>query len=221
MSIVEKWQAAYDKASFYKSEQNTIDYWNRAAASQSSGLGSHEHIEALLSFLKSRGVLAEAESIIDIGCGCGDYTASIAKLCERIVAVDSSLEMLKRCEERCKAIGCENVAFINEDYMDYPDSEKFDIVLACLNPATYCPSGFGKLVRMAKQYIVYFSMDIPIGDNIDESVYYGTNSTSYAKEYLKESEIEFEVLPYKYRVNINGEIKEIPFEYVIACMGRC
>lgn len=46
-----KWQAAYEGAAFYSSEQNTTEYWDSAAQNGGAGLSGNEHIELLYSAL--------------------------------------------------------------------------------------------------------------------------------------------------------------------------
>jgi SAM-dependent methyltransferase len=46
------------------------------------------------------GVLEHAHSVLEVGCGTGNYTIPVARRCARTVAVDASPEMLRYTRER-------------------------------------------------------------------------------------------------------------------------
>jgi SAM-dependent methyltransferase len=46
------------------------------------------------------GVLKRAHSVLEVGCGTGNYTIPVARRCARTVAVDASPEMLRYTRER-------------------------------------------------------------------------------------------------------------------------
>jgi SAM-dependent methyltransferase len=46
------------------------------------------------------GVLERAHSVLEVGCGTGNYTIRVARRCVRTVAVDASPEMLRHTRER-------------------------------------------------------------------------------------------------------------------------
>ncbi|MCR5128518.1 MAG: hypothetical protein K6B69_10510 [Lachnospiraceae bacterium] len=48
-----KWQNAHDQAAFYRSEQNTKEYWDRVAKAENAGLAGEEHIR----LLKEQGIV--------------------------------------------------------------------------------------------------------------------------------------------------------------------
>lgn len=62
---------------------------------------SLEH-KAILELIKSWGVDFSGKSLIDIGCGTGNYTLYLAKECKQILGIDSSKGMLDRLERSVK-----------------------------------------------------------------------------------------------------------------------
>ncbi|MCR5345086.1 MAG: methyltransferase domain-containing protein [Lachnospiraceae bacterium] len=212
----EKWQEAFNEASFYKSEKNTSKYWNEVAKSGDSGLGGTDHIEILIDYLFKNQLIEPADSILDVGCGTGDYALLFAKKCRRITTLDYAKSMIDVCKKRIDEAGLTNVSYIADDIESFNSDEKYDCVLACLNPITYQPKILDKLMDTAKKCVVYFSMDTSLENADKEPIYRGCNSVKYAEEYLKESGIKFDKIPYIYNYPLpDGGSKEIHFAYII------
>lgn len=70
-------------------------------------------------------------TILEIGCGCGQMTADMAKYATQIVATDLSLDIL---EQSRKNISAENIEFIHtpDGTPDLP-AKSFDIVIYTLS----------------------------------------------------------------------------------------
>jgi SAM-dependent methyltransferase len=51
------------------------------------------------------GVLERTHSVLEVGCGTGNYTIPVARRCARTVAVDASPEMLRYTRERLEGEG--------------------------------------------------------------------------------------------------------------------
>lgn len=212
----EKWKEAYNKASFYKSEKNTIEYWNKVASSDSSGLDGTEHIEVIAKYLFENNLLDGNSAILDVGCGQGDYTAYFANRCKHVTAMDYSENMIEQCRIMCE--GFANVSYLIEDIKEYDRTNTWDGVFACLNPATYSPEIFEKLLKLANKFVVYFSMDTPI-ENISEPVYCGANSVRYPERYLEEAGITYKKLPYEYIIKReDGTDISIPFAFLVVSL---
>lgn len=76
-------------------------------------------------------VMERHHSVLEVGCGTGNYTAPVARRCAKVVAIDSSPEMLGYLRERLDREGLANV----EARLGHlPDGlgapEEFDGVLA-------------------------------------------------------------------------------------------
>jgi ubiquinone/menaquinone biosynthesis C-methylase UbiE len=63
--------------------------------------------EAVYSFLET--VLEPNHSVLEVGCGTGNYTVPVARRCAEMVATDSSPEMLQYLQERLLREGLTNV----------------------------------------------------------------------------------------------------------------
>ena len=210
----EKWQDAYRKASFYRSEKNSKAYWDGIAGLDGGSLSGDEHIRLIKDHLLKEKLLDADSSVLDIGCGGGAYEPAFAESCRCMTALDYAPNMVDRCRTYCAGKGIDNVNYVLADYMDDRFEEKYDVVLACLNPSTYNPSAFDKMLSTAARVLVYFSMDTDI--ETTEPVYCGCNSVRYAEEYLKEIQIPYRKIPYEYSLKTDkGEIRKIRFAYLV------
>lgn len=219
----EKWRLACNQASFYHSGQNESDYWDQVAKEGSAGLNGEEHIQLLLKALKNRGILPGWEkrdkrkvTVLDVGCGQGDYTYPLALEGCLITALDYSEEMLSCCKNKMRDCLLRRVTFEKSDITTYETTDQYDVVLACLTPVTYQPEVFEKLLGLTKGVFVYFSMDTDLAAGGGEPIYRGSNSVRYPEEYLREEGISYEKIPYEYKAKTaEGKVVSIPFAYLI------
>lgn len=219
MNSREKWQSAYENAAFYASVQNSSEYWDKVSEYEGAGLSGAEHVDLLINYLLDNGLIDKNTKVLDIGCGDGDYVLALADKVKSITALDYSSGMINACRKRCKAQSMYNVDYICDDFSEHIFEEIYDLTLAILNPAIYCPSGFEKMLSLTKGHAVYMTMDMKIDAFKNEPVYNGTNSIEYAEEYLREAGIEYEKLPYVYHVKMqDGNERRIPFAFLICKM---
>ena len=178
--------------------------------------------------------------MLDVGCGSGDYVAAFAKVYDRVTALDYSVKMLDACRTRCEKEDLTNVKYVAGDFeRGYsPDAEHaecvvagselvggaflpvledtYDCVLACLNPSTYHPAAFDKLLSITSKVLVYFSMDTDLNNADAEPVYCGCNSVRFAEEYLKEIGVRYTKIPYVYELEMEDrDAVKINFAYLV------
>ena len=217
----QKWQEAYEKAGFYRTDTNTSGYWDKVAETDGGSLSGKKHIESLKDYLVARKLIGVQSTLLDVGCGCGEYVRGFADICAHVTALDYSEGMLSVCKERCLEAGTDNVSFILADFLEHDFTDKYDCILACLNPATYQPDALDKMLALSVGSVVYFSMDTPIDSSGTEPVYCGCNSVRYAEEYLKEKGINYQKIPYVYEhVMDDGKIRKIDFAYLVIVKDR-
>lgn len=65
------------------------------------------------------------QSILDLGCGTGTLTAQLADLCDRIVGVDASQNMIDKAKEEFS-----NIEFKVCDALALPFKKEFDVVFS-------------------------------------------------------------------------------------------
>lgn len=97
-------------------------FWDRAAQSNAAWYVATGHTAETEEFFRQGEVETDAllavcgigmhgqETVLEIGCGVGRMTRRLSQLAGRVVAVDVSPEMLRRCEENMQGRG--NVEFV-------------------------------------------------------------------------------------------------------------
>lgn len=70
--------------------------------------------------------------LLEAGCGTGRMTRIFAPKCKSIIAVDFSIESLRRCQRKLERDGTKNVDLIQADNCALPIlSEVFDVAVSC------------------------------------------------------------------------------------------
>lgn len=80
-----------------------------------------EYGKGLLEFVQKN----KSQSILDLGCGTGTLTYQLAELCNKVVGVDSSENMINKAK-----IHYPNIDFMVCDALDLPFENEFDIVFS-------------------------------------------------------------------------------------------
>lgn len=209
------WKEAYESAQFYHSKQNSAAYWNQMS-NGTSGLHNAKDRELLISELERMDFAFEGARILDVGCGTGEYSLEFAKRHAAVTALDYSEGMLQAARAKAIKTGAYEIDWQLADFTEYNPKQTFDLVLACLNPVTYCPDSFEKLMRLSHKYVVYFSMDIPLERTGIDPVYRGCNSVVYPEAYLKVRGYETVKVPYAHEIcNEEGKTIGIPFAFLL------
>ena len=69
--------------------------------------------------------------LLDVGCGTGVYTTSLAKKCDTIVGIDVSPEMIVRGLSKARRLGLDNIYFVIGDVAHSPFQDSvFDLVFS-------------------------------------------------------------------------------------------
>ncbi|MCD6189255.1 MAG: RsmB/NOP family class I SAM-dependent RNA methyltransferase [Thermococcus sp.] len=85
----------------------------------------------------------KGEKVLDLAAAPGSKTFHVAHLMENtgeIIAVDYSLERLKKMETKMRVLGVKNVRLVHADGMKFKDREKFDKIILdapCSSSGTY------------------------------------------------------------------------------------
>lgn len=110
---------------------------------------------------------SEKSVVLDVGCGTGVYTTSIAKHCKTIVGVDVSPQMIMRGLAKAKKIGLDNAHFVIGDIAHSPFQDKvYDLVFS-VNALHHFSSekavieGLTEKVRCCKQtgHVIVFELN--------------------------------------------------------------
>lgn len=109
--------------------------------------------EAVYGFLGR--VLEPCHSVLELGCGTGNYTVPVARRCADMVAIDSSPEMLQYLRERLLREGLTNVDTRSgrlPDGLVTTPGERFDgtLVIGTLNYTPYLEESLRALASALK-----------------------------------------------------------------------
>jgi ubiquinone/menaquinone biosynthesis C-methylase UbiE len=77
--------------------------------------------------------LQTKDNILEIGCGTGEFSIELSRYCEQVIALDISQGMIEFAREKARAIGQNNIEFINAGFLTFePKERKFDSVVTQL-----------------------------------------------------------------------------------------
>jgi len=71
-------------------------------------------------------------SVLDIGCATGNYSIALARKAFQVTALDYAASMLKRAEQKARALGIGDISFFLADFnngLDFP-SAHFNFIIA-------------------------------------------------------------------------------------------
>jgi protein-L-isoaspartate O-methyltransferase len=93
-------------------------FYAKTAASYEAASNRHERANELGELRERVAFLARGQRILELACGTGYWTGVMAGSAERIVATDSSVEMLELARKR--GLDAEKVTFRQADGLDLP-----------------------------------------------------------------------------------------------------
>ncbi len=112
-------------------------------------------IAAAADYLRSRGLLGEETSVVDVGCGPGLFVLEFAKTVYRAVGIDYCGCFVEYGKKLAAAAGIANAEFQQRDFFTL-DIEKegltgaYDLVFTSLTPAATGNGCLEKLMRMSR-----------------------------------------------------------------------
>ncbi|NLY04112.1 MAG: class I SAM-dependent methyltransferase [Campylobacter sp.] len=112
-----------------------------------------------LQLIQNFGINFKDKNVIDIGCGTGNFTLHIAKICRSILGVDSSEGMLSKLYSKLAKTSLTNVRTELVSFQDFIPKEKFDIAFLTMSGAVN-ENEFEKFLNLAEQR-VYMSWEKP------------------------------------------------------------
>jgi ubiquinone/menaquinone biosynthesis C-methylase UbiE len=129
--------------------------------------------------LLNRVALLKPDDVLDVGCGCGAFTAKLSPYCGKITAVDHSQALIDRCK---KENGKPNVVYgcMDGRELAFPDGS-FDLVLerTALHHVSEWQKVLDEMIRVSSKHIL---IEEPIDDPRSEEK---KNAIRARKLYLK------------------------------------
>lgn len=135
-----------------------IKYWNETAGPKWVALQAFldEQIRPLGLMAMERARIADAEHVLDVGCGCGDTAMEIASQVGAkgsVTGIDISTPMLERARQTARQRGVANVAFENADAQTAAlPQQRFDLLFSRFGVMFFIdpPAAFANLRRALK-----------------------------------------------------------------------
>jgi ubiquinone/menaquinone biosynthesis C-methylase UbiE len=125
----------YEDRGFWEKKWTTEEMMEKTARPEESwreGVDGEDHFDKIV--LKE----ARGRNVLDIGCGRGEFTLSVAAVAKKVGGVDFSRTAISRAIVNTSLQGVTNVELrlANAHSIPYPD-ESFDLVYTRRGPATY------------------------------------------------------------------------------------
>ncbi len=130
--------------------------------------------------------LKKQDTLLEIGCGTGEFSIEAAKRCKNVIALDVSKNMLEYAKNKASNKGINNISFVNSGFLSYQHGgEAADLVVSSI--ALHHLPDFWKIMAlkninsMLKEkgkfylYDVVFSFDIK---NFERAVECWINKTN-------------------------------------------
>lgn len=137
-------------------EKDQKTFWDRRARTfprYTPDENSHE--AQVLRVAREQGVGVDGLSVLDVGCGSGRYTLRLAKTARTVIALDISDEMLRILEEDAAAQGLDNIVCVCAEWMDFDQTDRYDVVLCAMTPALRTDAGKEKILCHASGWVVF------------------------------------------------------------------
>jgi len=198
------------KKTFSSREKNEKSHFDRHARDYDNNYRYFEpftqykinkKFEEFANFIKSK-FGSNSITILEIGCGTGEYTVKIAKKFPKakIIGLDISPEILEVAKEKCK--NCKNVKFISQTAYDTQFAKNsFDVIVGFyilhhINIPKFSKEAF----RILKPTGVMFFYE----PNILNPIVYLIKSNKYVKEMIGDTPDEWAVNPFK----VKGDFRD-------------
>ncbi len=142
--------------------------------------------------------LNPTDVVVDFGCGPGYYTIELAKKAKKVVAVDLSLEMLKKAQRKAEKAGAKDIEFLQSDGKNLKlDDNSVDLILLV---TVYHEVGESEVVLKEFGRVLEQEGKLIIVENIKKSIFPGAPVQNPDKLKSEIEAVNFKLeklLPYK------------------------
>lgn len=153
---IKAWKRAAQKSSFHIKNPNQKqwnNFWNRISnIYQTRSQAEKPLVEQVIKLMVQEALLNSAHTVLDIGCGPGTYSIPLSKKVRKIVAVDSSIEMIKCLTKEMHKKNIANILPLYKKWEQCSYWKCFDLVFAAFSPAVWNPEGLTKMNTASRRY---------------------------------------------------------------------
>jgi 2-polyprenyl-3-methyl-5-hydroxy-6-metoxy-1,4-benzoquinol methylase len=151
--------------------------------------------------------IIQPNSVLDVGCGCGAFTASLSKYCKHIEAIEPTVDLIERCKTEHAR---HNINYRVMDALNLCYSNcAFEVVLArgTLHHIAKWQKSISEMIRVAGRYIL---IEERINDPRSEGKINGIKAQNLFLELQRE--IDYAHFPYIPPAEIIGLINSKGFQ---------
>lgn len=182
-----------------KNEKDAREFWNRRAATFPRYDPREESYEAgILRRMKDMGVVFANKRILDVGCGCGQFTIRLAMMGKWVTGLDVSENMLGILREDAERYALKNIDSVRSDWLDFVPGTDYDMVFCTMTPALHSRQGKERLLEYGGAQVVYMDFQQRVRSGMLQGFYslynqepHASNSALYMKDWLDERKIDY------------------------------
>ncbi|WP_187389307.1 SAM-dependent methyltransferase [Acetobacterium wieringae] len=167
-------------------KEPTAEFWdfraeeyNLSSSTEDAQLNRKDKVQALI----DKGIITSETTVLDIGCGPGQFAVELAKKVKKVVGLDFSENMVRFARENAAAAGLQNTEFINSDWDGFQCQESFDLVIASMSPAICKPDHLYKMIGSSRGFC-YLSSFVERHSCLKETLYTLTDQ-HYIRQFNK------------------------------------
>ncbi|MEA4804935.1 class I SAM-dependent methyltransferase [Acetobacterium wieringae] len=167
-------------------KEPTAEFWdfraeeyNLSSSTEDAQLNRKDKVQALI----DKGIITSDTTVLDIGCGPGQFAVELAKKAKKVVGLDFSKKMVDYARENAAAAGLQNAEFIHSDWDSFHDLESFDLVIASMSPAICKPEHLYKMICASRGFC-YLSSFVERHSCLKETLYTLTDQ-KYIRQFNK------------------------------------
>ncbi len=160
------WEDLWEQAKISRQEktdmkpENEAQRWDKRAGhfdKKVDGEEGSQRVETIMDFLRAEKIFSPGMSVIDVGCGQGTITLSLAEEAAQVYALDPSTKMLEMLQEKIEERGFQHIYSIQERWQDidlkeYGWQEAFDLAFASMSPGVNDAENLRKLMDASRKY---------------------------------------------------------------------
>lgn len=125
-----------------------LSFWRQLAPYYSDQFNLYRDVPGLKEKIFS--IIGEGESVIDLGCGTGNFTIPLAAQCNRLLALDFSPAMLFQLTKKINEYQISNVSIRCTKWEDFNEPWEADYVLSVNSLYRVCY--MGKALKKISEY---------------------------------------------------------------------
>jgi SAM-dependent methyltransferase len=147
--------------------------WDFMANQGTKLLAINEEMDhAIYRFLFREGLLYEGCNVLDIGSGLGNYATLFANVADRVRCLDISPAMVHQLQERAKKNALNNITAEVQDWAEYDDPTRFDLVFSSFCPALNDRASLLKMERFSQGNCCYISLGEREDDKMEREIWF-------------------------------------------------